>query len=79
MSLHQGRELGWEIHHQSDQFIRVEDGELSVFINDQVYQLFTGDAIIVPRNNYHNVIAETDAKIYTIYSPPVHAPNTIEA
>lgn len=78
MSLRAGEEIGSEIHRDSDQFFRIESGSGVVEIDGfrRAYQ--DGSAILVPRGTQHNIIARTETKLYTIYSPPHHAPNKIE-
>ena len=43
------------------------------------HRLEAGDSITIPPKTLHTVVAqETGAKLYTIYSPPVHPPGTIQ-
>lgn len=75
MSLIPGEEIGFEIHDGIDQFFRFEQGIGRVFVNDVIYEVADGDAVIVPSGSKHNVvnISETeDLKFYTIYSPAHH-------
>lgn len=70
-----------EIHPETDQFIRIEKGQAEIIINDSShYLLKDGDSITVPAGTYHEVInrGNTPLKLYTIYSPPHHPPNTVE-
>lgn len=78
MSLQPKDEIGREKHKNTTQFLRFESGKAVVYINDKRYNVKDGDAIVIPPNTYHNVIntGKTDLKLYSIYSPPVHAPNT---
>lgn len=72
MSLRQGETIPRESHHGS-QFIRVEDGNISVNVIDRGrFTLVTGDAIIIPMGVKHEITAQLDTKMYTIYSPPAH-------
>ena len=69
-----------EIHQNSDQFIRVEKGTIDVFLwkgkKYEKYTLMDGYSITIPMGTYHYVrktyLSDPPAKIYTIYSPPVH-------
>jgi len=74
MSLKPGEEIGEEVH-TLDQFIRIEQGS-GVAVLDGVETPVKDDfAIVVPAGAMHNVInksADTDMKLYTIYSPPEH-------
>lgn len=84
MHLKAGEEIGKEVHHKSSQFIRIEQGDIKAIISDsqsageKVYELKAGDSISIPNGVYHNIVATKDAKLYTIYSPPVHKDNLIQ-
>lgn len=70
-----------EVHCHNDQFIKVEDGVAEVIINDKDrYVLKDGDDITILAGTYHEVINKglTPIKLYTIYSPPHHPPDTIQ-
>ncbi len=70
-----------EIHPHNDQFIKIEEGTVEVVINDSDhYVLYDGDSITIPANTYHEVInkGSNPIKLYTIYSPPHHPPDTIQ-
>jgi len=81
MSLLPGQEIGNEMHEGITQFFRVEAGE-GVFVIGGVHRkIFNGVAFAIPPFTYHNVIntSKTESlKLYTIYSPPHHPPNTYE-
>lgn len=72
-------EIGMETHDTIDQFIRVESGKGLAIIDGRKIPLEDGVSIIVPKGSEHNVIntGKKDLKVYTIYSPPNHAPGTI--
>ena len=75
MSLKPGEEIGSEIHVNSDQFFRFESGKGKCIINENEYNVESGDVIIVPVGSKHNVIntdATKELKMYTIYAPPNH-------
>jgi mannose-6-phosphate isomerase-like protein (cupin superfamily) len=73
MSLLPNEEIGMEIHTDNDQFFRFEKGSGQVIINDMIYEVKDGDAVIVPSGANHNVTAGSDGlKLYTIYSPAHH-------
>lgn len=81
MSLLPKQEIGMEVHKTTDQFFRVEHGQTKIIINGKSFNLKSGDSIIVPAGSKHNVIntSKTDKlKLYTVYSPGVHKPNTIQ-
>lgn len=80
MSLLPGEEIGFEIHSDHDQFIRIESGTGQGEITGTKYELKDGSILMIPAGYRHNVIntGNTDLKLYTIYSPPEHKPNTIQ-
>ncbi len=80
MTLKTGEEIGAEVHPDRDQFFRFEKGEGEVHIDDTVYKVTDGDAVIVPAGANHNVINTSKIdplKLYTIYSPPEHKDGVI--
>lgn len=78
MSLGPKEEIGEEIHKFGSQFIRIDKGSGKAIIGDKTYQLKDGDAIVIPAGVKHNVIAGSGGiKLYAIYAPPEHEPNTI--
>lgn len=81
MALAQKEEIGLETHDENDQFFRFESGTGRVLINDAVYEVGSGDAVIVPAGAKHNVIntGKGKLKLYTIYSPAHHKDGIIRA
>jgi mannose-6-phosphate isomerase-like protein (cupin superfamily) len=79
MNLKPGEEIGEEVHADTDQFFRVDEGQGSVFIDDVETTISDGFAVVVPAGAKHNVIntGEKDLKVYTIYSPAEHRDGTI--
>lgn len=80
MSLQPNGEIGLEVHEDTDQFFRVEEGEGKLVINGQENLISDDDAIVVPAGAEHNVIntsADKPLKLYTIYAPPHHKDGTI--
>ena len=80
MSLLPGEEIGTEIHHNVDQFLRVEQGEGEAILNGKEYRIKDGSAIVVPAGVEHNVINTSKIKklkLYTIYSPAEHRDKTV--
>jgi len=80
MSLRPGEEIGNEVH-ELDQFIRFEEGEAKVILNnEQEHEVKNDWAVIIPAGVWHNVvnIGESDLKLYTIYSPPEHQKNVLQ-
>lgn len=80
MTLLPGEEIGMEVHEDHDQFFRFEAGEGKVFIDESVYEVKDGDAVVVPAGAQHNVVNTSDLvslKLYTIYSPAEHQDGVI--
>lgn len=80
MSLSSGEEIGAEVHPGTTQFIRIESGNGTAYVEDHKISLSDGVAIVVPAGKKHNVInsGKKDMKLYTIYSPPEHEPGLIQ-
>ena len=82
MSIVPNGEIGAEVHTENDQFFRFEAGTGKVLIDDNIYEVKDGDAIIVPAGANHNVFytSATEAlKLYTIYTPAHHKDQIVRA
>lgn len=81
MALRPGEEIGEEIHHDTDQFFRVEDGNGEVSIDGRTAKIESDTAILVPAGARHNIknTGEDPLKLYTLYAPPQHADGTVQA
>jgi mannose-6-phosphate isomerase-like protein (cupin superfamily) len=81
MSVPPGQELGGEIHADTDQFFRVEDGKGRIVIDGVPHKVGSGDAVVVPAGAHHNVICtgHEPLKLYTIYGPPQHRDQLVQA
>lgn len=85
MSIPPCGEIGVEMHPDTDQFIRVEEGRALVCMGDSRNNLDfqcclrPGDAIFVPRGTWHNVLntGNCPLKLSSIYAPPQHPRGTI--
>jgi mannose-6-phosphate isomerase-like protein (cupin superfamily) len=85
MSLRPGEEIGVEVHEDTDQFIRVEQGQARVETGpaqdklDDVHEVADDWAVIIPAGTWHNVInaGDGDLKLYSIYAPPEHPDGTV--
>ena len=79
MSLEPGEELGEEIHHNTDQFFRVEEGKGEAWIDGRMTQVESDMAIVVPAGTRHNLknTGHKPLKVYTLYAPPEHADGTV--
>jgi mannose-6-phosphate isomerase-like protein (cupin superfamily) len=80
MSLAPGEEIGSEVHHDRDQFFRIEMGTAEVVIDGHIHEVSDGSAVLVPAGSRHNVINKGKAalKLYTIYGPPNHVDQLIQ-
>ncbi len=81
MSLKPGEEIGDEVHQNRDQFFRVEQGKGQIVIDGVTQKIKSDDAIVVPAGARHNLINTGDKalKLYTIYGPPNHLDQLIQA
>jgi mannose-6-phosphate isomerase-like protein (cupin superfamily) len=85
MHLPPGEEIGWESHHNRDQFLRLEQGHARVDFGsskdavDESHEVEDDWAFIVPAGVWHNVVnvGTDDVKLYSLYSPPEHPDGTI--
>ncbi len=85
MSIPVGGDVGLEVHNDTDQFLRLEQGRGRVQMgpskNDFTFDEVVSDdwIILVPKGMWHNVtnIGDEPMKIYSLYAPPHHAHGTI--
>lgn len=85
MSIRVGGDIGLEVHPDTDQYLRIEEGEGIILMgnsptNLSIQQKVSDDyVIIVPAGTYHNLvnIGNKPIKLYSIYSPPHHPKGTI--
>lgn len=86
MSINVGDDIGLEIHPQTDQFLRIEQGQGLVQMGENPNHLnfqsnvFADSAIMIPANTWHNVIntGPMPLKLYSIYAPPHHPYGTVQ-
>ena len=83
MSIPVGENISYEIHHDHDQFIRIEKGKGEAIIGEKnkiTYPLIDGDCIIIPANTYHEITntGHKPLQLYTIYTPPEHDSTRID-
>ena len=83
MCLQPGEEIGDEVHPNTDQFFRIEQGEAKFIFNEKEEHIVrSGEAVVVPAGTFHNVINTSKVsqlKLYTVYSPPNHPAGTVHA
>ena len=79
MSLEPDEELGDEIHENTDQFFRIEEGKGTVTIGGRETRVESDVAIIVPAGARHNIrnTGDKPLKFYTLYAPPQHPAGTV--
>lgn len=78
-------EIGLENHPDTDQFIRVEQGNAIVFMGcdkkqpDFRQELCGGDGVFIPAGTWHNIInvGHCPLKVSSIYAPPHHPHGTV--
>jgi mannose-6-phosphate isomerase-like protein (cupin superfamily) len=85
MSIGVGEDIGLEMHPQTDQFLRIEEGQGIVKMGDlkeDLYfqeEVYDGFAFIIPAGKWHNLIntGYKPLKLYSIYAPPNHPHGTV--
>lgn len=85
MSILPNDDIGLEVHHGIDQFIRIEQGKGLCQIGPSKENLnfekevTDDDAVFVPANMWHNIVntGNEPLKLYTIYAGPDHIPGTV--
>lgn len=85
MSIEVGGDIGYEVHEDLDQFIRIEDGEGLLVMGDSMDNLdfqeyvYEDYAFIIPAGKWHNLIntGNEPIKLYSIYAPPAHPHGTV--
>ena len=80
MNIPYNEEIGIEKHETTTQFIKIEQGKGEAIIKDKIYNIKSGDVVMVAPNTEHNIISRSKSglKLYTIYSPPEHKKNLIQ-
>ncbi len=85
MSIEPGGEIGWEAHHDIDQFLRIEQGTGRAEFGstedrvEETHEVEDDWAIIIPAGVWHNVVntGSEALKVYSLYSPPEHPDGTV--
>ena len=80
MAVPPGDELGGEIHSDTDQFFRIEDGKGMIVVDGVTHKVAEGDGVVVPAGAHHNVICtgQDPLRLYTIYGPPHHRDGLVQ-
>lgn len=84
MCIKPGHDIGLEVHHDHDQFLRIEQGSALVQMGSteddlQDWRAEEDDAVFVPAGSWHNLTndGDDDLKLYSIYAPPEHPRGTV--
>jgi mannose-6-phosphate isomerase-like protein (cupin superfamily) len=79
MTLQPGEDIGLEVHEHIDQLLTFVDGAVRAEVADATSEVGPGDIVVVPAGTQHNFtnVGTEPARLYTIYSPPDHAPDTV--
>ncbi|MNO74407.1 Cupin domain protein [compost metagenome] len=85
MSIPVGNDIGLEVHPNTDQFIRIEQGQGLVQMGNSKdrldFEASVSDdyAIMIPAGKWHNVtnVGNQPLKVYVIYAPPEHPFGTV--
>lgn len=87
MSIPVGSDIGLELHPNTDQFLRIEEGQGLVQMGDSREKLdfeaaaYEDYAIMIPAGKWHNLtnVGSNPLKLYVIYAPPEHPFGTVHA
>lgn len=87
MHLNVGEDIGLERHPNTDQFIRIVDGEGLVLMGpaennlNMQRRVEEDDVILIPAGTWHNIvnIGDEPLKLYSIYAPPEHPYKTVHS
>jgi mannose-6-phosphate isomerase-like protein (cupin superfamily) len=80
MSIPPGGEIGEETHEDVDQVLVLVAGVGEAVLGGwERIQIRPGSLVFVPAGTKHNFVnkGEADLKLYTVYAPPEHAPDTV--
>jgi mannose-6-phosphate isomerase-like protein (cupin superfamily) len=81
MAIEPNSEIGNEVHNDTDQFFRIDEGEGKVVVNNkEEIPIKDGSSILIRQGTYHNVVNTSSTKklkLYSLYAPPHHPPGTV--
>lgn len=85
MTIPVGGEVGLEVHDDTDQFLRIEQGSAKVVMGpsaddlNQEWEAKDDWAMFIPTGTWHNIINTGDEplKMYSIYAPAHHPHGTV--
>ncbi len=86
MSIRVGGGIGLEVHPDTDQFLRIEQGSGLVKMGKDKDSLTCRErvgaesVILVPAGTWHNLVntGNVPIKLYSIYAPPNHPKGTVQ-
>ena len=78
-------DVGLEVHPDTDQFVRIEEGQGLIKMGDSKDNLdfqavvYDDFAVFIPAGKWHNLIniGYQPLKLYSIYAPPEHPHGTV--
>jgi mannose-6-phosphate isomerase-like protein (cupin superfamily) len=79
MTLSPGEDLREEMHGDTDQFFRIEEGRGEIVIEGHTTPIESNMVVIVPAGARHNLrnTGYGALRFYTLYAPPQHAAGTV--
>jgi mannose-6-phosphate isomerase-like protein (cupin superfamily) len=79
MTLQPGEDIGSEIHEHNDQVLTFVEGSVRAEVAGDASDVGPGDVVVVPAGTRHDFtnIGDTPARLFTLYAPPDHAPDTV--
>ena len=80
MCLKAGEEIGEEVHPETDQFFRIEEGRGKAVLNGKEIFIQDDTTITVKAGCVHNIINDSDThlRLYSLYSPPHHQDGLVQ-
>ena len=86
MNIPVGEDIGIELHPDTDQIIKIEDGCARIMTgkskNALNYQknASAGYAVIIPAGTWHNIVntGQKPLKLFSVYAPPHHPFATVQ-
>jgi mannose-6-phosphate isomerase-like protein (cupin superfamily) len=79
MTLQPGKDIGAEVHEHNDQVLTFIEGTVRAEVAGDTAEVGPGDIVVVPAGTEHNFTntGNGPARLYTLYAPPDHAPDTV--
>ncbi len=81
MSLPPGTDIGRETHRKVEQILFVTSGQGTAILDGKEHRVSAGEVIAVPPGVTHDIVNDGSEplKLYTVYSPPNHLPDRVQA